>query len=119
MGKYAKTISKGDIWRLDFLGGSMILVTLGTQDKNFDRLLKYIDELLDKGEIKDNVIAQIGHTTYTSKNMETFDFKSTDELNDLRKKADLIITHAGVGSILDSLKLNKKPSAVVSTKGNT
>lgn len=94
----------------------MILVTLGTQDKNFDRLLKYIDELLDKGEIKDKVIAQIGHTTYTSKNIEVFDFKSTDELNDLRKKADLIITHAGVGSILDSLKLNKKVIGIARLK---
>lgn len=94
----------------------MILVTLGTQDKSFDRLLKEIDKLIKKGLIKDRVIVQAGHTKYTSKNMEIFDFKSSKELNELRKEADLVITHAGVGSILDSLKLGKKVIGVARLK---
>ena len=47
----------------------MILVTLGTQDKSFERLLK-IDELIDKQVIKEEVIVQAGHTKYESNNME-------------------------------------------------
>ena len=40
----------------------MILVTLGTQDKELKRLLVEIDNLIEKGVIKDKVIAQIGTT---------------------------------------------------------
>ena len=86
----------------------MILVTLGTQDKSFERLLKLIDKAIDDKIIKEKVIVQAGFTKYKSKNMEIFDTVSSDELDKLIKKADLIITHGGVGSILSALKYNKK-----------
>ena len=38
----------------------MILVTLGTQDKSFTRLLDAIQEQIDKGIIKDKVVVQAG-----------------------------------------------------------
>lgn len=101
---------------MDILGGHMILVTLGTQDKGFERLLKEIDNLIKKELITDKVIVQAGHTKYESKNMEIFDFKSQKELDKLRKEADLIISHAGVGSILDSLKYGKKVIGVARLK---
>ena len=41
----------------------MILVTLGTQDKKFTRLLEAIQKQIDKGNIKDKVIVQAGCTT--------------------------------------------------------
>ena len=44
----------------------MILVTLGTQDKNFVRLLEKIDQLINNGLIKDKVIVQAGFTKYNS-----------------------------------------------------
>lgn len=94
----------------------MILVTLGTQDKSFERLLKKLDKLVKDGKITDEVIVQAGHTKYNSKNFKIFDFLSSKELNDLRKKCDLVITHAGVGSILDSLKLGKKVIGVARLK---
>ena len=40
----------------------MILVTLGTQDKKFTRLLEAIQKQIDKGNIKDKVIVQAGCT---------------------------------------------------------
>ena len=85
----------------------MILVTLGTQDKNFTRLLVAIDELIQKGIIKDKVVVQAGSTKYESKNMEIFDLIDRDKFNDMIKDCDLIITHGGVGSILNGLKNNK------------
>ena len=42
----------------------MILVTLGTQDKSFVRLLKAIDREIKKGNIKEKVIVQAGYTKY-------------------------------------------------------
>ena len=86
----------------------MIFVTLGTQDKEFTRLLEAIDREIEKGNIKERVVVQAGYTKYEYKNMEIFDLISTDEFNKYIKSADLIITHGGAGSILTAIKNNKK-----------
>lgn len=86
----------------------MILVTLGTQDKSFTRLLDSIQEQISKGNIKDKVIVQAGFTKYGSDDMEIFDLIDRDKFSGLIKKCDLLITHGGVGSILTGLKNNKK-----------
>ena len=86
----------------------MILVILGTQDKEFPRLLKAIDREIEKGNIKDKVVVQAGSTKYSSKNMEILDLLPTPEFEKLMNDADLIITHGGVGSILSAIKKNKK-----------
>ena len=86
----------------------MILVTLGTQDKSFHRLLEAIDKEIEKGNIKDEVVVQAGLTKYESKNMKLIDFLPFDEFDKLIKKCDLLITHAGVGSLVTGLKYNKK-----------
>jgi len=86
----------------------MILVTLGTQDKDFSRLLKAVEKQIKNGNIKDKVVAQIGTTKYKSDLMETFDLIPADKFNDLMDECDILITHGGVGSILAGLKNNKK-----------
>ena len=86
----------------------MIFVTLGTQDKSFKRLVEALDKEIEKGNIKDKVIAQVGYTKYKSKNMEIFKTVSRDKLDNYIISADLVITHGGVGSILTALKYHKK-----------
>ena len=90
----------------------MILVTLGTQDKEFTRLLKKIDELIDNGTIKEEVIVQAGYTKYESKNMKIFDYVPSEKFNDYIEKASYVICHAGVGTIFDCMRHNKKIIAV-------
>ena len=90
----------------------MILITLGTQDKEFTRLLKKVDELINKKIIKEEVIVQAGYTKYKSKNMKVFDYVSKKKLEEYMDNANFIITHAGVGTIFDALKKNKKIIAV-------
>ena len=94
----------------------MILVTLGTQDKSFKRLLDAIEREILNGNIKDKVIVQAGYTKYESNNMEIFDLIPREELNKLIKECDLLITHGGVGSILNGLKNNKKVIAAARLK---
>ena len=86
----------------------MILVVLGTQDKQFPRLLEKIDKLISSKKIKDKVVVQAGNTKYSSSKMEIFDFIPMDKFNDLVNDADVIITHGGVGTILSSLRKDKK-----------
>ena len=85
----------------------MILVTLGTQDKKFTRLLEAIQKQIDKGNIKDKVIVQAGCTKYESKDMEILDLIPYDKFEEYIKKCDILITHGGVGSIITGLKNNK------------
>ena len=86
----------------------MILVTLGTQDKDFSRLLKAVEKQIKKGNITDRVVAQIGTTKYNSDLIETFDLIPLDKFDALMSECDILITHGGVGSILTGLKNNKK-----------
>ena len=86
----------------------MILVTLGTQDKSFKRLLDAIQKQIDNGNIKDKVVVQAGCTEFESKDMEIFDLIDRDKFSKLISECDLLITHGGVGSILTGLKNNKK-----------
>ena len=94
----------------------MIFVTLGTQDKTFERLLIAIDKAIEKGEITDRVVVQAGNTKYESKNMEIFDLISPDEFNKLVDECDLLITHGGTGSILSAVKKGKKVIAAARLK---
>lgn len=94
----------------------MIFVTLGTQDKDFSRLLKAIDKEIERGIIKDKVVVQAGYTKYESKNMEIFDLIPTDEFNSLIEKSDLVITHGGVGNILSAIKKGKPVIAAARLK---
>lgn len=90
----------------------MILVTLGTQDKPFTRLLDAVLREIEKGNIKDEVIVQAGCTNYETDKMKIFDLIPMEEFDTLMKKCDLLITHGGVGSIITGLKCNKKVIAV-------
>lgn len=82
----------------------MTLVTLGTQHQEFTRLLDYIE----KSDLKGEIIVQAGYTKYESKRMKIFDFISYDEMEKYIDKSDLVITHAGTGSIVMPIKKDKK-----------
>ena len=95
----------------------MILVTLGTQDKKFTRLLEAIQKLIDKKIIKEKVIVQAGCSNdFKSKEMEIFDLIPMDEFDKLISECDILITHGGVGSIITGLKNNKKVIAAARLK---
>jgi len=90
----------------------MILVLLGTQTHSFIRLLDEVEDCIKKGIIKDKVIAQYGNTKFSSNYIELFDFIPIEDFNNLVQEADLIITHGGVGSIINGIKTGKKVIAV-------
>lgn len=90
----------------------MILVTLGTQDKSFERLLVEIEHLIEIGIIQEEVVVQSGYTCYSSKKMKVFDYLPKDEFEDLIQECSCLITHGGVGTIFDGLSKGKKVIAV-------
>ena len=96
----------------------LIFVILGTQDKKFPRLLEAIDKQIDEGHIDKNekIIVQAGSTKYQSENMEIRDYIGVSEFEQLIDEANLIICHAGVGTLLTALKKNKKIIAAARLK---
>lgn len=86
----------------------MILITVGSQKFQFNRLLKEIDKLIENKVIKEDVFAQIGVSDYKPKNYKYIDFMSQDEFSNKMDEADIIITHAGTGVIVNAVKKEKK-----------
>lgn len=87
----------------------MILVTLGTNDKKFYRLLEAVQNQIDKKNIKDTVVVQAGCSSdFKTNDMKIFDLIPMDEFDKLISECDILITHGGVGSIITGLKNNKK-----------
>lgn len=86
----------------------MIFVSLGTQKFPFNRLLELVDRLVAEGVIEGEVFAQIGYSTYVPKNYSYSDFLPGADYNRCIAEADLIIAHAGVGTIMNCLSNRKK-----------
>lgn len=94
----------------------MILVTLGTQDKPFNRLLDAVQKQIDNGVIKEKVVVQAGLTKFNSKDMKIYDLIPYEKFDKLVKECDILITHGGVASILNGLRNNKKVIAAARLK---
>lgn len=90
----------------------MILVLLGTQNNSFHRLLEEIQKNIDNENIQEEVVVQKGYTKFESKDMTIYDELPIEKFNELIEKADLVITHGGVGSIINSITRGKKVIAV-------
>lgn len=85
----------------------MILVTVGTQKFQFNRLLETIDRLCDEGIIKDVVFAQIGNSDYHPKCFKYVDFLAKDEFDKKLNECDILITHSGVATIISGVMKEK------------
>ena len=90
-----------------------IFITLGSQKFQFNRLLKSVDGLCERGTIEaEDVFAQIGYSDYLPKNFNYKKFLDRDEFNREMEKADIVITHGGTGAIIGAVKKGKKVIAV-------
>ena len=94
----------------------MILVVLGTQDKRFERLLKVVEEAIDQGVIKEEVMVQAGCTVYDSSKMNVVDYVDMTTFEQWMKDCRLLITHGGVGNILTGIKKGKTVIAAARLK---
>lgn len=90
----------------------MIFVTLGSQKFQFNRLLKEVDTLIEKGVITEEVFAQVGYSDYQPKNYKYKQFLDRDEFAEWEEKCDTLITHGGTGAIIGAVKKGKKVIAV-------
>ena len=90
----------------------MIFVTVGSRNYPFDRLFIKLDELYEKGVLKDKLFAQIGTSTYKPKHYEYKDFISQEEFLEKVQAAEIVVSHGASGSIMKALNAGKKVIAV-------
>ena len=89
----------------------MIFVVLGTQKFQLNRLLQKLDEYVEQGLLTDEIYAQIGNSTYKPRHYAYKDFMDKKEFDATIAKADLVIAHSGVGTIITAIHA-KKPVVV-------
>lgn len=84
----------------------MIFVTVGSMFP-FDRLIRTVDELVQRGVITDPVEAQIGDGAYEPKHVPFDRFLSKPDYEAKLQRADMLIAHAGAGTIALALAHHK------------
>lgn len=89
----------------------MILITLGTIPYPFDRVVDWLEILLDKGLISEPVFFQHGVTDVSSiKNYTSVTTRAIlyqEEINEIIQNSRLIISHAGQGSTTKLARTDK------------
>lgn len=71
-----------------------------------------LDKMIDQGIIEDTIIVQAGSTKYKSNHMQIFDFIDMNDFSKYVADCDVMITHAGVGTIINGINHGKKVMAV-------
>lgn len=86
----------------------MIVVTVGTSDTPFDRLLAAVEPVSSREEC----IAQVGNSTVRPAGATCVSELPFEQLLAHMREARAVVTHGGVGSIMSALSVGKRPFVV-------
>lgn len=84
----------------------MILVTVGTEKFQFDRLMVWVSILAKQDWIKEKIVVQYGNSVYYPNGIEAHKLLPATEFQQLAMSADLVIGHCGEGTLLLTEKIN-------------
>ena len=76
----------------------MIFVTVGNHFQGFERLLEKVDEIAPR--LPHDIVVQKGYSKYIPKNTKYFDFVPSNTALDYIRNSDLVVSHAGMGTII-------------------
>jgi UDP-N-acetylglucosamine transferase subunit ALG13 len=94
----------------------MIFVTVGAQ-MPFDRLIRAVDSWANARGRGSDVFAQIGADAFLPQHVRYCEFLEPPEFYRCVRDADVIVAHAGMGSILTALERGK-PIIVMPRRGD-
>jgi UDP-N-acetylglucosamine transferase subunit ALG13 len=87
----------------DVTKDAVMFVTVGAT-LPFDRLVSLVAELKAKGDIPERVIIQTGKGGIAPPGLETYESLSFNEMQAQLRKADIVVCHAGTGSLITALR---------------
>jgi len=76
----------------------MIFVTVGNHYQGFDRLIKTVDEIASHTSY--DILIQKGYSSYCPQHARYFDFVPIQEAMQYIQTSELVISHAGIGTII-------------------
>ena len=85
----------------------MIFLTVGSMFP-FDRMIRAVDEMVGDRRITETVTAQIGDGRYEPKNFAFDRFLDKPRYDERVGQADLLLGHAGAGTIALALERDKR-----------
>jgi UDP-N-acetylglucosamine transferase subunit ALG13 len=86
----------------------MILITVGTEKFPFNRLMRWLDLLLQDDLIgEEELVVQYGSCTFLPGGVKVYRVLKEQDFHDLVQRARLVIAHCGEGTVLllDSLRI--------------
>lgn len=83
----------------------MILVTLGTQKFQMNRLIQAVDDI--QGDLGEEIFIQTGHSDSKPKNCAFQAFVDKKAFQQMIRECRVLITHSGVGSIMTGIYAGK------------
>lgn len=84
----------------------MIFATVGSQ-MSFDRLILALDEWAESQGDSVDVLAQVGDTNLAVSHLKTVSSLSPGEFRKSVSNAEIIVAHAGMGSVLTAMEFGK------------
>jgi UDP-N-acetylglucosamine transferase subunit ALG13 len=91
----------------------MIFVTIGNATQSFERLLRAVDDLARDGVFgKSQIFMQSGNTQFQAQACQQQAFMGADEFSATLRDAEVVVTHAGAGTLLQSIVCGKLPVVV-------
>ena len=85
-------------------------ITVGNGEKPFIRLFNQLENLFEL--MPQPVIAQCGNTEFKSQKIKTYKFIELGKFKKYISKSKLVICHAGMGTMMQAIQLNKIPVCV-------
>ena len=76
----------------------MIFVTVGNHFQGFNRLLRKVDEIASS--TSHDILIQKGYSAYCPKSARYFDFVPIQTAMEYIRTSELVISHAGIGTII-------------------
>ena len=78
----------------------MILVTVGTEKFQFDRLMIWVSILAKQDWIQEKIVVQYGNSMFCPDGLETYKTLPAVKFQELAMSASLVIGHCGEGTLL-------------------
>lgn len=85
-------------------------ITVGNAKQSFNRFFHLVDEVLDL--LPQPVLLQTGHNEYQNDKTQVKAFMEMEEFENAVKTSQVLIMHAGAGSIIHAVQMGKRPIVI-------